>query len=485
MSNTIEKAAPTVLVAEVVRTGEAVTLPENMSITQAIKLLQARAEYEAQEVVVTQTIRAFPHDGAVALHRVLTRKYGWAQAVPTPGFFGPKPPQMMTVKTGVSTTIQVPWGRFELPNIKGWISTSTTHENGMMVFQLVSTVKRESEKTVEALFREVRDEAEQNSIYRGKAIKIRFRDNDGDPISLPEPEFLDTESIDDTQLVYSDPIMAAVETNLFTPILRAQDCIKNKIPLKRGVLLAGTYGTGKTMAAYVASKYAEMMGITYLYVPRADELSDAIAFAKHYQSPACVVFCEDIDRVASGDRSVKIDDILNIIDGIDTKKSNIIVVLTTNDLDSINPAMLRPGRLDAVINVTPPDAKAVEKLLRIYGRGVVADNTDLSRAGELLSGQIPAIIAEVVKRAKLSELKFTAEGGKVKMLSEQALTDAAAAMRGQINLLDKLINGEPPPPVDPIEVAIGNVVRRTLDGRLEAIDSTHKKVKELHANFLS
>lgn len=58
----------------------------------------------------------------------------------------------------------------------------------------------------------------------------------------------------------------------------------------------GTYGTGKTMAATVASRLAVDAGITYVYVPRADELSDAIEFAKQYQSPACVIFCaEDIE----------------------------------------------------------------------------------------------------------------------------------------------------------------------------------------------
>ena len=41
--------------------------------------------------------------------------------------------------------------------------------------------------------------------------------------------------------------------NLFTPITRVKDCIKNSIPVKRGILLGGTYGTGKTLAATVAA----------------------------------------------------------------------------------------------------------------------------------------------------------------------------------------------------------------------------------------
>src|SRR5690606_20126549 len=128
-------------------------------------------------------------------------------------------------------------------------------------------------------------------------------------------------------------------------------------------------------------------GITYLYVPRADELKDAIEFAKLYQNPASVVFCEDIDRVTKGERSVAMDDILNIIDGIDTKTANIMVVLTTNHMDNINPAMLRPGRLDAVIPVTPPDAKAVERLIRVYAKGAVRADEDLAHVGATLAGR--------------------------------------------------------------------------------------------------
>src|SRR3546814_9239016 len=164
------------------------------------------------------------------------------------------------------------------------------------------------------------------------------------------------------------------------------------------------------MAATVASRLAVDAGVTYVYIPRADELPDAIEFAKQYQSPACVIFCEDVDRVTNGDRSVEMDDILNLLDGIDTKNNHIITVLTTNDLQSINPAMLRPGRLDAVIDVTPPDAQAVEKLLRLYGGDAIAADTNLEEAGRVLAGNIPAVIAEVGKRAKLAQLRLQPAG---------------------------------------------------------------------------
>jgi ATPases of the AAA+ class len=266
--------------------------------------------------------------------------------------------------------------------------------------------------------------------------------------------------------------MASVETNLFTPIIRAQDCLENGIPVKRGILLAGTYGTGKTMAANVASRHATDAGITYVYVPRADELSDAIEFAKQYQSPACVVFCEDIDRSVNGERSVEMDDILNILDGVDTKNANIITVLTTNDLESINPAMLRPGRLDAVINVTPPDGPAVEKLIRLYGKGTISADTDLTEAGKALSGNIPAVIAEVVKRAKLAQLRLQAPGEKVAQISEAALVEASVTMRAQVTLLRE--RSEAKVDVPTLDSVMRGVVQNVINGGDQIANITHK-----------
>jgi transitional endoplasmic reticulum ATPase len=472
-------------VAEVERAGTAITIPEGMSISSALGLLVARAQYEEEDVSVTMKIDCFPWDGAVALHRVLTEVYGWARAVPTPGFFGPTPPQMRTVQTGVNSSIQVPWGRFELPNIRGNINTGfETNHAGCVIFNLVANVKRESEATVKALFDRVKAEALAHSIYRGKAIRMRFLDDDGDAIDLPEPQFMDVDKYSEDQLVYSDDVQRAIETTLFTPIKRVHDCINNGIPLKRGVLLGGPFGTGKTLAASVAAKLAVDAGITYLYVPRGDELARALAFARQYQSPACVVFCEDIDRVTAGDRSVEMDDILNIIDGIDSKGANIIVVLTTNELEKINPAMLRPGRLDAVINVTPPDAKAAERLLRLYGKGVIPDHVNLDKAGKLLAGKIPAILAEVVKRAKLAQLKYTTPGEKIVEVSEDAVVDAATAMSMQIDILDRHINGTKPEKIDTIAESITNAVRAGLNGSIEAIETTRGKVEEIHEQIM-
>lgn len=462
------------MVAEIVHTGEKMILPTDMSLDQAIDLLMRRKKYMDEDVVINQTFTVFPWDGAYALQRVLQTKYGWATAEPIPGFFGPRPPQMITIDIGPNEKINVPWGRFSLPNIEGFVQTGTEEKNRLVCFQLAASVKRRNEPEIRELFATVERFLAANSIYKGKAVKIRFTDDDGDDISLPTPTFLDTSHIDPNMLVYSQTVMDMIETNLFTPIKRVPDLIANKIPIKRGVLLGGTYGTGKTLAAHVASKHAVDNGITFIYVARADELARAIDFAKMYQSPASVIFCEDIDRTTNGERSVEMDDLLNIIDGIDTKNANIMVILTTNHLDNINQAMLRPGRLDAVIDVLPPDGPAVEKLIRNYAGKALDPKTSIVRVGAVLAGRIPAVIAEVVKRAKLAQLSLQPEGGLVTNLTEEALVIAANTMTVQLDLLEE--KREPVTPA--LDRAFTSIVEA-------AVHRTAKQVDELRDHLLN
>lgn len=475
MAKNLNDAGEKAHVAEIVYHGEKMILPEGLAITDAIDLLKRRQDFLEKAVELMETFDVFPWDGANAIDEVLTKKFGWSAATATPGFFGPTPPKLITIDIDYNKTKQVPWGAFSLPGVDGLLHTSVNRKEGRLVFQLVAQVKRKDEATIKKIFEEVRDYLKNNSIYKGKAIKMRFLDDDGDPLQMPEPKFMDTSAISESMVIYPQDVQTQININLFTPIKRVRDCIANHIPIKRGVLLGGTYGTGKTLAATVASRIAVDNGITYVYVPRADELSHAIGFAKQNQSPACVIFCEDIDRALSGERSVEMDDILNVIDGIDTKSTNVIVVLTTNDLNAINPAMLRPGRLDAVIEVLPPDAKAVEKLLRLYGGSAIEADTDLTKAGQSLAGEIPAVISEVVKRAKLAQLSLQEPGVPVTKLSEAALVASADSMAKQLKLL-KDRSADKPRATSDVEDALAAVFAKAMNGTKEQIEAIHNHI---------
>lgn len=473
------RASKPIVVAEVIKCGEQIMIPENMTPEEAIESIRRRMEYENKETVMTTTVDCFPWDGAVSLHNVLTAKYGFAEGVTIPGtWFRPdQPPEMHNIEVDYNKKQLIPWGRMQVPGIEGYLQTGYARAGGRFVFQLTAKIKRRDEASMQEIFDLVQGECKRSSIYKGKAIKLRFKTDSGEKEQLPEPKFLNAYAVDENMLVFSDTLMGSINTNLFTPIKFARKCLQEGIPLKRGVLLGGNYGTGKTLAAAVASKFAVMSGITYIYCARADELKDAIEFAKQYQSPAAVVFCEDVDRVITGDRSVAMDDILNTIDGIDSKNSHIIVVLTTNHLEQINPAMLRPGRLDAVIEVQPPDSKAVEQLVRNYAGRTLPLGTDLTRVGEVLQGQIPAVIAEVVKRAKLSQLGLQDGEGPLDKLSQEALLDAAATMTGQIDLLQRMIDRGKEKPAPELDTALVGAVKKAMNGHLEAFTNTQRRVK--------
>jgi transitional endoplasmic reticulum ATPase len=463
---------------EIVQEGEKLVLPKQMSLESAISLLNRRMEYDSKRIVMEETFDVFPLDGACALDTVLQRRYGWAPATSTPGFFRENPPQLISVAVGPGQVRQVPWGAFLLPNVDGRLQTSIGHKDGRIVFQLRADILRRDESTIRALFDDVRSETHRSSIYRGKTVRLRFFDANGDKLEMPEPQFLENE-IDEAALVYPEAVQRAIHTNLFVPIMRAHDCIANGIPLKRGVLLGGTFGTGKTLAAAAAAKLAEKCGLTCVYVPRAEELAEALVFARQYQSPACVVFCEDIDRATSGPRSTEMDDILNSVDGIDSKNCNIILVLTTNAIEKIHPAMLRPGRLDAVIEVTPPDGPAVEKLVRLYGGSAISASADLRPVGHALAGHIPAVIAEVVQRAKLAQLAMQAPGTQVEELSVPALLEAAQSISAQVRLLQELQAPSDEVKDGGFEGVLARSLREALNGDHELLEDVSRRVRRI------
>ena len=171
-------------------------------------------------------------------------------------------------------------------------------------------------------------------------------------------------------------------------------------------------------------------GWTFIYLKDVTRLAQAYAFAEHYQ-PA-VIFAEDIDQILKDERrSSEINDVLNALDGIDSRGMEVVTVLTTNHLEKITKAMLRPGRLDTVVSVKPPDAAAAIRLVRLYAGERLEDNTDLSKAGELLAGEIPALIREVVERSKLAALR---RDGDLKLVGED-IEVTARSMKAHMTLL--------------------------------------------------
>lgn len=417
--------------------GKAIILPVGMNLRKAIEQLERQIEYEEQKVEICEVIKGFVWDSAIAFHKAMKQIYGWVNAEATQSFFGKNPPQMLSLEIGVDETTLVPWGAFSLPNVEGQIQTSARrNRQGQQELCITAVVRRRHEAEIKAIAELTREILKSESIYRGKAVKLNFTDRG----EIEMPSFLSLNGIDERNLVYSVDVEKVIYTNLFTPIEYAKECRELKIPLKRGILLSGKYGTGKTLAAYVTAKKAVDNGWTFILCPNVENFAQVVEFARAYM-PA-VIFCEDIDRLVTGERTVQMDDLLNTIDGIESKKSEIVIVLTTNHVEKINPAMLRPGRLDAVINVLPPDALACERLVKLYAGNLLDPDADLTMIGRKLEGNIPAVIRECVERAKLSALKLNGGMGRAwhdevnpLQITSEALEDAATGMQNQLELL--------------------------------------------------
>jgi transitional endoplasmic reticulum ATPase len=412
--------------------GKAITLPDDpkkMDLGTAITWLEKIKADEETRVRVWETIDVYPWDGNRALMLAIAKTYGFAQQTATPGFFGDTPPTMVTIKVDVDRSESIAFGRMQLPQISGYIETSqTTNTHGQLIFALGGQVLKKDVPRIAELVQLTRDLLKTESIYQGKAIKFAWDDNEE---QAKVPDFIDLSRVRPDELIFSPDVDDQVTTTIFTPLRRRDWCKELCIPFKRGVCLMGMYGTGKTQAIYVAAKYAIEQGITTVLVEDATHLVDAMAFARQY-SPALVV-CEDIDRVTES-RDSTCNEIMDALDGVEAKGTDVMVLFTTNNADSIHPAMRRPGRIDTFIKVTAPDAIAVQRLLRLYGRKQIPGDEDLGEVADMLAGQIPAVIREVVERAKLAAVARAEQPRDARTLTSHDLKVSAARMLMQIEL---------------------------------------------------
>jgi transitional endoplasmic reticulum ATPase len=420
-------------VVKVERVKGPITLPPEISFNEAIKQLERQRDYEDEVVNVLETIDAFPWDASNALVEVLAAKYGWVNAEPIPGFFGPKPPVFIATEIAPGVTKNVLQGRMSLPNVTGYIETDATIEEGRFTFMLNAQVKRAHEGEIREIASLVRQHLKTNSIYKGKGIRIAFTDADGDSLKpwLVKPRFMDLSAVKREHLVLVEEKMRQVNDYFFTHLIHREEALKANVPGKRGVLLAGKPGTGKTMTAYVAAQLATQHGITVFYCNSASDFPQVLKMAQQGPYPPALVICEDIERIFSGERDLKIDQLLNLLDGIESKGTDVKVCFTSNDPLSIQEAFKRAGRIDVMVDYEPPDAAAVGKLFRQYG---VPDNVEIGHAAAMLAGHIPATIKEVVDRSKLSALARSGKAATM-IISQADLELASKSMRDQIHML--------------------------------------------------
>lgn len=397
---------PEAYAAQVVRTGDKIILPEGAHIPEVIEALQKEYDAERQKVTIKASVTCAPWDGAMALQRAITEELGMAIAVETPGgWFSPdRPPEELEVEVELGKTISVRWGRFELPTMTGAIVQTAIGRSPSGEFEFVAqlTTVRRWEKRARRILDRMRQIAAAESIHKGKAFSIKFHDNDGEELAIPTPKFF---KFSEQQPLFRRSLEDAIDRNVFTPIRHADQLRKMGESLKRGVLFAGQYGVGKTMLASYIAQYAIKHGWTFIYVKDSEELPNALRYAQRYQP--VVVFAEDVDRIAGEERTHEVNNLLNQLDGVDSKSAQIMTILTSNHSDKVNAAMRRPGRIDMVLQVLPPDAETISRMVQSFVGAGLSKGTDLTGIGTVLEGFAPAYIKEACGRARLEALRRT------------------------------------------------------------------------------
>ena len=209
----------------------------------------------------------------------------------------------------------------------------------------------------------------------------------------------------------------------------------------RGVLLCGPPGCGKT---YLAKAIATESGLPFLSISGSEFIEIFVGtgparvrkiFKKAQQharlSGGCIIFIDELDAVgtsrgadlgfgAQTERNNTVNELLVQMDGLETQRYNVVVIGATNASESVlDPALLRPGRLDRKIYVDRPGLEDREKLYQFYLGKVKTDAAiDVARLARRSVWKSPADIENIVKEGALIATRNKRESVTFKDLSE-------------------------------------------------------------------
>ena len=192
--------------------------------------------------------------------------------------------------------------------------------------------------------------------------------------------------------------------------------------LPKGALLVGPPGTGKTLLAKAVAGEAN---VPFFSISGSEFVEMFVGmgaakvrdlFKQAAEKAPCIVFIDEIDTIgkkrdgASGiggndEREQTLNQLLTEMDGFDTTKG-VIILAATNRPESLDPALLRPGRFDRRVPVELPDLKGREDILRVHAATVRhAPNLDFSAIARAAAGASGAELANIVNEAALRAVR--------------------------------------------------------------------------------
>lgn len=407
--------------------GEKIILPAQYrgKVESAIDFLRNYIKQQEQPFEFSRVMDYRPYDGAHAFMTTMKRITGTTGfGVTKMTFFGPQLPQFLSVNTDVNTVVQVPWGTVAFPTYQAEFEVGFTRDRDKgILFSLGVTAPRKWRKHIEAIFALVEKEVKENSIYRGKAIN-----------GSEMPEFIDLSGVDPSTVVYSQDVLDQLGAHVWAPIRYSEQMRSLNIPLKRAIIFAGPYGTGKSLGCMLTAQEAVAQGWTFVMCRTGKDNPAEVMKTAELYAPAVVVI-EDIDVHAEGSSNMDVSRLLEMLDGITSKGKEVIGLFTTNHLSRIQKGALRPGRVDAVIEIKGLDTQAFRKLVEInIGQEFLAGEVDWEAVAESMKGFLPAFVVEATRRTH--RFTMARNNGVPSIVTTEDLIHAAESLRPQLELMD-------------------------------------------------
>lgn len=210
-------------------------------------------------------------------------------------------------------------------------------------------------------------------------------------------------------------LKAQLEREVLLPVLEKDLYELYKVPLPNGILLYGPPGCGKT---YIARKLAHELGYFFLDIKPSDLASPWVhggqeligkTFKQALENAPTVLLFDEIDALVPSRKDLmthhyraEVNEFLAQLDN--ASERGILIIGTTNYMESIDDAVLRPGRFDKIVHVGNPDLEAREELLRLFMAGRPADSIDYLSLAQSCNGLTPAELRLTVDDAARSAL---------------------------------------------------------------------------------
>jgi hypothetical protein len=285
-------------------------------------------------------------------------------------------------------------------------------------------VMAESPDVVTDFMNTIRTSINTNNIYRGKLLSIDRSESELGSAGRTGLKFHTLPELTRDKIILPEGLLHRIERQTVEAGQYNESLLKAKRKLKRGLLLHGRPGTGKTLTAmYLASAMKERT--VMIVTGRGLGLIEASCNLARWLQPSMVVI-EDVDLIAQ-ERSTQSDcsmpilfELLNQMDGL-ADDADVLFVLTTNRPEILEPALAaRPGRIDQAYEIPLPDAECRRKLFELYGDGLNLEVSDMEVFVKRTAGASGAFISELMRKAAL----FAAPEGDPIVVRDKHLDEA-------------------------------------------------------------